>query len=280
MKRWFCLGLLIILLTSVTSLCFAHDKRGHNQDLEEVLFGKGFDSKALSDQAKQTVDAIEAASYLAIDQYNGNGADELKLLKDQNILGLPDDISEIDFTANSQHRSFTHRGWDYFYTNDRAHWNTRKSILLNTINEKFDFGEKSNQIVGFNKKCNSFSAVIYYIHIIGDHIEDKSYKYSDLKIAVGGTNDDQNIIKELLKHSEILFSNPRTMIQRIRFTQRLKSLDGKFKKIVLSEGGVNSNEKYNKYHMYCEELLQILKEEMPYLLKKEEFFSKVFYPQE
>ena len=268
---------LLLFTVCFSFTAFAHDKKGHNTDLEEVLLGTDYNLKSKSQKIQKTVEALETASYLALDQFNGNGESDLELLKQQGITGLPKSISEIDFKSNSLHRSFTHRGWDHFYTNDAAHWNIRKRILKNTVDAKFDFRKNDDKKDRLNDKCDSFAALLYYVHVLGDHIEDTKYTTGDLKIGLGGRNDDESIIAEIIKHSEVLFDNPKSFPQRTRYFQRLKSVDKKLKKVVQSTGGVNSPEEFEQYHACGEELLVILKEEVPKLLRREEFFSKVFY---
>lgn len=271
--------LLLVITTVFPICCYAHDEEGHNGDLELVLFPIDYFLSSQSTTAQNAVKALEAASYLTLDQFNEYGQAKLDILHELGVLGIPNDLSAIDFKWNSQHRNFTHRGWDYTYTDDKAHWETRKKILIETINSQFDFGT-SNAISGYNKQCTSFAAIVYYIHVIGDHNEDSSYKVSELKMALGGRKDENDIIHELLKHSDILFSSQHLSINYLLYTSKLSSLNRKMGKIINSEGGINSQEKFDKYHEYGEQLLEVLQKYLPELLKEEDFFSSVFYPNE
>lgn len=90
--------------------------------------------------AKDSIQALEDAVYLAVDQFNGKSAEELKRLKDMGVSGLPLSIDEFNDRSNYVHRSFTHRGWDFEYP-EEAHWPVRKRILTNTVQKVlFDEG--------------------------------------------------------------------------------------------------------------------------------------------
>jgi hypothetical protein len=202
--------------------------------------------------------------------------------------GVPKEIVAIKFTANAiTHRNFTHKGWDFNYqlshNEDPANWPVRKRILLLTVNEVFDFGLFSGSWFGvdnFDAKCNSLSALIYYVHIIGDHIYDSSYK-NITQAPLYRPNDDKNpgIIPEVINHCKILFENTpgNKRVYRDFMTQLNLILD-RVKPFVNSEGGINSQEKYEVYHKCAEDLMDLLTSNVPKLVKNEQFFLKVFFP--
>lgn len=271
------LVLFVLALLCVVT-CSAHDKDEHYKELERVLFPAEYvvSQKSLTIQNKIT--GIKAASYLTLDQFNGNGTAELQILHDLGIQHIPDSIEEIDFKDNSQHRNFTHRGWDFQYTVDKASWSMRKKILVESTNEIFAF-EHSNALRGYNEQCNSFAAMVYYVHVIGDHLEDKSFKKSELKMNLGGSKDEQDIIMELQKHFAILFESQKWSVDYLALIANLKLLNYKISKLVSSQGGINTQEKFEKYHSYAEELMEELQKYVPGLLEDEVFFAKVFYPE-
>lgn len=48
-------------------------------------------------------------------------------------------------------------------------------------------------------------ALIYYIHLLGDHMDDSSYKVNNgLKMEVGGRKDKTDIIHELETHISVV----------------------------------------------------------------------------
>ena len=282
-------ALLTIIVICISSMqAFAYGRAEHDKLLEKVLFGNENFSSSKNESIKNAAKALKSASYLAIDQYNGMGAEDISFLKDDfNVSGLPE-LSEIDFTSNSTHRRFTHRGWDHVYKPDKANWGKRKSILLNTINKEFKFKKSPNFVLGrvdkkfleYDKKCISFCALIYYIHIIGDQIDNKTYEqfranYPN-QMKVGG-KDEENIISELIKHTGLLFEDQKSSNKYIHLKTALTSLNGKIK-ILLKDGDINTEEKYSQYVAYAKDLEEILSSNIPNLLKEEDFFKKVFYP--
>lgn len=113
-KRIFSVFLMILLCISLQPSAFAHDKDEHYEELEYVLFGNRHYKDTHPVHAK-IIQAIEDATYLAIDQFNGQGTQELDRLRNEGIPGLPSSIAEINFSANYSHRFFTHRGWNVNY---------------------------------------------------------------------------------------------------------------------------------------------------------------------
>ena len=93
MKKKLCLAcIFLLIICSFPSASFAHgDRKDHFNDIELVLFGceDGSYSKNLSRETKRKLRAIEYASILALDQYNGTDGTLLNLLKMLNIPDLP-----------------------------------------------------------------------------------------------------------------------------------------------------------------------------------------------
>ena len=99
MKRFGSLFFVLALLLTMISPALAHDRTEHNEELEYVLFR----DRHYSDSHPTTgsiVKRLEDASYLAIDQYNGDGTTELNNLIADKIPGIPASVSEFDFTGN------------------------------------------------------------------------------------------------------------------------------------------------------------------------------------
>lgn len=287
MKKGLIALLIIFAICVSTAQTFAYDREGHDKTLEEVLFGNNMYSSSKGEPIKKAAKALKCASYLAIDQYNGKGEADITFLKnDFQVSGIPE-ISDIDFTSNNNHRRYTHRGWDYTYVPDKANWQKRKSILLSTVNKEFNFKKSPNKVLGkvnkkyleYDKKCDSFCALIYYIHIIGDQIDNKTYtqfrsNYPN-QMKLGG-KDEENIIAELLKHTEILFEDQVSSNKYTHLKTSLTSLNGKIKAL-LRDGDINTEEKYTQYIEYAKQLEKILSANIPNLLREEEFFKKVYY---
>ena len=277
-----------MILFSCCILVKAHDKEGHDADIEYVLFANQ-NYKDTHPEYASKIQAIEDAVYLCVDQFNGNGEKELENLKNEKIPDLPDSISEINFTGNFAHRRFTHRGWNVAY-DKKAHWPERQEILINTVNkELFSESKKllswfpwlSEKIYGEDnskKQCESLCVLLYYVHIIGDHIE--ADKKEDLAYVdpLTSLNDRDNpgIIPDLISCCEVLFQSQSSTYTYKTFMQELKKLENKSDKLTSSVGGVNTDEEFDLYHQYAEDLLDLLSKYVSTMLKKEDFFKSTF----
>lgn len=271
-------SLAVLLSIALVIACIpqtsAYERDEHDKYMLEVLF-KNFKEVENDSKVTDEIEALESASYLAIDQFNNNGQKDLDILCSYGVKGIPSDITDISFNASgTTHRSHTHRGWDFqLYTVTKDIWPIRKQLLLNTADEIFDFR-------GDEAKKESFCALIYYIHLLGDHMDDSSYKIKNgLKMDIGGRVDKEDIIHELLKHIEVVFADQRHTHKYRSLTSTLLRYNSKFAKIVRSEGGINSDEKFEKKQEYTEDLMKLLTMYIPEMLKEEAFFSEVFYRQ-
>lgn len=276
-RRILCfLTVAILFLSLFPQYGFSYNRNGHDSILESVLLGNEYHIKQQPKSIQDTLDAIDCASYLAIDQYNGDGTAELEFLQEYGIHGIPGTIDEIDYKSNKYHRKYTHRGWEHKYDPDIANWKTRKPILLKTINTCFDFGPESNVTAGYSKQCDSFCALVYYIHILGDRVSDKQYYVNTVQMELGGRSDNDDIISEIIRCSDILFQD-----HSIKYKLYISKLERLNKKIAkLDPGGKGfSQEDFPLYKEYGEDLLDILQEYLPDLLQDESFFASVFFPE-
>ena len=192
---------------------------------------------------------------------------------------------------------FTHRGWDYDYVNapdlqrdqykktvKDANFDLRKTILLQTVNQVFDFGLLSNKLLGYDEKCNSFAAFVYYVHILGDFEEvyqkEGGHNVFGMIPLVKGRSE-YGLIEEFEKHLTVLFSDQQNGGYSRTYNSlmtELKLLKDDVNRIYTSDTELsNDYEKYHEYLGYAHKLLDILKEYVPLLLKNETFFQKVFY---
>lgn len=276
-----------IALITIAQPAWAHKREQHDADIELILFGsENYKETYLS--AKDSIQALEEAVYLAVDQFNGNGAKELEHLNHLGVKGLPLSIDAFDYTSNYSHRSLTHRGWDFEYP-EKAHWSIRKSILTNTVQKVlFDeskplswfpwLSDKLYDTTQSTKQRDSFCALLYYIHVLGDHIEAK--KYADLAYIAPlvRPNDKGNpgLIPELQKHLEILFASQQSSFTYLALMVELDNLNAKASKLVFSTGGINTDEKFKQYHDCATDLRETLSLYLPKLLKNEPFFSAHF----
>lgn len=283
-KRIIALSLLLSLLVSCLPPAYAHNANEHDRILERVLLGGG-GVPELSIDAENTLTALKNASYLAIDQYNKNGKEKLSDLQKLGINKLPRDISEFDFSGNHTHRRYTHMGWDHSYISDRAEWRkSRKIMLLATVSNRFRFDVKlpGDDALSYDKLCNSFSALIYYVHILGDHEGDGTYtayrKNKPIQMPLVRAHpgeDNPDIIYELRKHIAILFRAQSGSPAYGGLMAELDSIGRAARKIEGSTGGINSEAKFREYYPYVEKTINALTKYVPILLKGEPFFQDV-----
>ncbi len=202
-SRFLILLFVVIVLSSRCVSVYAHDKDEHNRELDAVLFGGSYSVKNQK-EIKESIAAIKCASYLAIDQFQGEGEDAYEELKGYHVGGLPSKFSDLDYSyrkgdvaedysTNSNitsadnyldekkknkkkitpktHRVYTHQGWDRDYSSKgreiKKFWDTRRKVLLGTVNSVFKFDKVT--LFGYSDRCNSMAGIIYYVHILGDY---------------------------------------------------------------------------------------------------------------
>ena len=155
----------------------------HNGMLRQALLG----SRSVGAQGDASMKLLECASYLCLDQTNHSGQDKLDVLSEAKVPNLPRSVDEIDFSAGSEHRQYTHKGWDYEYSNDddtagvsaerrdKANWPVRKRILCETVEHVFSLERLPDLLqfldTGCTKECDANARYIYTVHILGDYIQ-------------------------------------------------------------------------------------------------------------
>ena len=277
--------------SSLVFTCYAHPQASeHNNELESVLFEPGY-SKYQSDEIKNSINALENASYLTIDQFGDSGEEQFNALKDLDMGGLPSDFSDIAYNEDptgsglkigpNNHRKYTHQGWDreYEVKGAKKFWKARRNVLLGTVNSVFGFG-KLTALFGYNDKCNSMAGIIYYVHLLGDYDEADNYQKISLLTDLAGHEDtDQNdMICALKQYIEILFEDQSSADDYDKLMKELDEYAETAGAIVQSVGGVNTDEEFEEYHKCANDIMDSLIKHLPVLLKQEEFFSSVFYP--
>jgi len=287
---------IIILLFIFSGYClFASGDEVHNQQLMQVLFGKYrllktddnrlFYVDGFMGDRKESILALQKAMYWCVDEFNGHNP-YLKGYPRQylidlvrfGVIGVPR-YDEIDFSAGSEHQRYTHKGWDfidyprnYKDYNFMIIWEKRKNLLLSTIDKIFDF--QPNEMI----KRDSFAALIYYIHIIGDHIGgSKSTLVNRMPLNDGrrGSNMDRaNIIWELEYHIPRLFREQTNAPEYTALMDYYKKNRESNPPLVYSDN--LSDDDYKKIQSLAEGVLNKHIENIPILLKNEFFFKRVF----
>ncbi len=287
MKQFFCLLSVVVLLVVMAMPALAHDKTKHNEELEYVLFRDRHYANS-HPTTGAIVKRLEDASYLAIDQYNGDGAIELGNLNADKIPGIPASIAEFDFSANYAHRQYTHRGWNVTY-DEKAHWSLRQTILKNTIRAKL-FSKVETPLAWFpwlsdhvygnenEKQCEALAILVYYVHVLGDHIEAEKHTALAYVAPLSNSHDRDNpgIIPDLIKYLPILFESQTDSEQYKSMMQDLQQLADTADRLYTGTGGVRE-EQFPEYHQCALNLLETLATYVPDLLKKEQFFHSTFF---
>lgn len=266
--------ILIILIFFSNFYCFSHNFVTHDDFFKKVLFGRDI-QLSFKEQEKMTL--LNYSSRVAIDQYNGSCEKELNYLKSKGIKTISS-IENIDFTGNSHHQRYTHRGWNFHYATNTGNWSLRKNLMLDTTKKIFSFIS--------TEQHDAFTALVYYVHILGDHDGDKISNTMD-RIPLGGRSDNIDILSELTSiYLPKLFKNQK--IEANNLCERLQSINRKCANLLKRKGpGYDdrnvkrdvkelSEEEYMIYQSYAKETLKILAEEVPMLLKNEKWFWKEF----
>lgn len=276
-----CLLFLCALFLWTTPIASAHDEDVHNTDLKDILFERGC---SLSQKGQENFRMLCEAAYLTIDFYNGHisgkGKNYLDDLRKHGVKGLPKDVSEIDFSSNFRHQKFTHKGWNYDYVgsnDDKANWKKRKLILINSV----------QRIGRFNKqeriKIEAFAALVYDLHILGDHCGDTEYSRYD---RVRLTSEPEYKGQVVSPTSDGPFNNPTLFVYLLYHTQRLfreqsntseyerleEFLDD-YKDYFWRKGNVD----YSEIQKFAKKTKKDLQLYIPGLLKREKFFQRAFF---
>lgn len=309
-KRIVAIALVIALTLCCIGSAYAHGSAGeHWQDLRLVLFG----DTHYRGQTQRTDDlriVLERASSLCIDQFGGSSSSYLEQLRLKGVKNLPATIAEIDLDATAMnHRSFTHLGWDATYSGDARNpewaqrWADRRNLLRNSVEHVFNFKDE--------RQKEAFCGLLYYVHILGDHIEFKYGTYGtgkDQVILIAGGHGQVTFISELLDVLAILFEDQKNsyhymlMVRELRTEEILLNallnqnyvpslymdqvntadtdeMDDAQVLVLLNEPEkMDTPELFAaSYTAHAKRILEILSRHVPYLLKEEEFFRKVFY---
>lgn len=160
---------------------------------------------------------------------------------------------EKNITANT-HRMYTHQGWNSVKYSNKEFWDVRKKILLEASQQSlFDvsplnipwFSDFISKLSGPDEQCDAFCALVYYVHILGDHLEgDKPDKLDALEpLAQYESLSSPGIIPELQECLQVLFVNQKTSWTFMSLMQDLDTLGRKAEKVYYSPGGINTEEK-------------------------------------
>lgn len=287
-RRILSLLLITLICLSLATNAICYDKDEHNAVMKKVLFGN---EKYTNKEKGDDIVRLEYASYFAIDQAGTDREKDYDDLKDRyKVKKLPkfDDIALTNINKGN-HRMYTHKGWDYDYSSDYgkefdAKWRARKNILRTTANKVFDFGFFNELFGNYCTKCDSFCALIYYVHVLADYLEaEDEYKSSvDQMIPLAKKNASDkapDVFWELNKHLALLFSGQEDRREYQNLFLELKDLAEDARSLSTGDGSMASmtNEEYEQMCEYERLLMELLSDKVPVLLSHEPFFQQVFF---
>ena len=271
----------MLLVAFPGAKCLAHDRAEHDTILDSIMFG---DLSRLSNSWSEKIEALHSASFIAIDQFNGNGQSDLDVLKDYGVSKIPENIGEINFTEwGERHRMYTHLGWDHYYQIDKAKWSKRKEILTNTVGKVFNFAKVWNSTTcrfEYTSKAQSVAAFIYYVHLLGDFhgdFQDKHYYGSDyvLPLASGSTQNN-SVIKEIKNHLALICETQVNSRSFNGLMTELTSYDSTIFSIINNRTGQFTDDEFGSLYEATDGVISLLKQHVPNLLRNESFFNNTF----
>lgn len=165
-KRMPAFVLAFLLFFSFPGTVYACDKDQTDTYTIQILFGDGAGNKESDTNVKMLLDAL----YICSEQSNNLGETELDYLKRQKVSGVPS-LSKINVESDIL-LECSHGSWEYESTSAQKAQKYRRELLQNTTNKVFDFGFVNNLFGSKSGKCNSFSALLYYSHILADYLAD------------------------------------------------------------------------------------------------------------
>ncbi|NMD38649.1 MAG: hypothetical protein GYA87_08235 [Christensenellaceae bacterium] len=297
------LTFLILSLLIIPSSLAHDDQAKHDADLMCVFWGD--DKVSLSSEEKIAFKIIANAAAITIDQYSLNPNGRIKegtfneIQEGLKYFGLPElsiNFNDIDLNIKvsndgknispNTHRLYTHLGWNYKKHPNNDFWKKRKHVLIDSVNRLLFNSKKifswfpwaSDVVYPPSEQCDAFCAIIYYVHIIGDHIAgDTADKLKNIEPLIHYTSmDTPGIIVELKEQLQIVFQEQKNSYTFFELDQKLSDLTISIEKNCDILGFIDTAEKCKKNQEHAEQLLQILSKHLPTLLKNESFFKSRF----
>lgn len=297
-KAFLCLFLICSFLISSVAICDTPDTE-HDTDLKEVFFGKG----AGQEDTEELI-VLQWAAYFSVDciaSPNSSASDKigLSILKSYGVEGVPDQVSAFQYNgnkyANQHHERYTHLGWDLDYANDPngdlSNWETlRKPLLINAVRQVFLKGKKdlwsTVDFAGWfhqpktnlsEQRVKSMAALIYYVHVLGDHCYNTYSTSKDRIPLVRKTENESNpsLIFDLKKHLQILFGEQTSSSDYRALIAKLDSLRSELKTI-LGNNDFPMPDQFDAYQNIANELMDEMKKRMPRLMEDSDFFTTIF----
>lgn len=167
----------VVLFFSSSMAVFACDDEQTNYYVSKVLFG----TETTKYNNNKNVEMLESALYLCCEQSDKDGQDKLNFLKKAKVVGLPS-VEKINL-GNVDLFDCAHNSWGHVCSENKKIQSERKDILRKTVVKVFDFGWFNERFKRNSGQIDSFSALLYYIHILADYLADDPV---DTEISVKG----------------------------------------------------------------------------------------------
>lgn len=297
-KTFLCLFLICSLLIPSGAICDTLETE-HDIDLKEVFFGK---NTTQADTEELVV--LQWAAYFSVDciaSSNSSASDEkgLAILKSYGVEGVPEQVSAFQYNgnkyANQHHERYTHLGWDLDYANDPngdlSNWETlRKPLLINAVRQVFLKGRKdlwsTVDFIGWfhqpktdltEQQIKSMAALIYYVHVLGDHCYNTYSTSKDRIPLVRKTENESNpsLIFDLKKHLQILFGGQTSSSDYRALIAKLDSIHSELRDI-LGNNDFPTPDNFDAYQDMANELMNEMKKRIPRLMEDSNFFTTIF----
>jgi len=258
----------LIFLFFVSVYLSADDYNGHWIDLLRLLLNRNSTNNCIEEGK---IRVLREAVFLTLDATTNNRRinEALQVLGDFGVGNLPES-NTIVTPGGRHHQRYTHRGWDFstYPRNYRGRnyqdiWELRKMLLINAVDKVFGFGEE-----GRNKR-NSFAALLYYTHILGDHRSDSKATNPD-RIPISGNGHDPTVLSELEKHCDILFAG------KSLYDDVLKKYFIRNNMRTVPRGTTMTDDELDSLREFAKSILKELFRIIPGLLQEEEFFRRAF----
>jgi len=277
---------------------------GHADDIAKLLTGKGYVNNS-TDPLNVLETGLAYLMHLVVDsriKKDGipfeEGYEAMRYLDDHKkelkISGIPN-LKEFTTPGGNIHGVYSHLGWNHVYTETIADygqeiiyvnraWRIRKKLLCDALGKIFDFG------ILEGRKKEALGALFYYVHILGDHEENK-LKTADTRIPILSLDEQgilnwgsdpywipqTTIIDELQIYLPILFSDQKHTFDYMTMMNEIERFNV-FTVVYVDE---ETNEVYSftsreSQMERAKHLLQLLFDHCPYLLSRESFAKNLY----
>ncbi len=160
----FFLALALLLSFSITAN--ACDEGQSNAYILKLLFGD--DTMRYENDAD--VKKLMAALYLCSQQSDKEGQDKIDALNNAKVSGIPA-LPKINVSGDLLFEC-SHSSWGYVSASIKNTQRNRKEVLRKTVINVFDFGWFNETFRSNQGQIDSFSALLYYTHILADYLAD------------------------------------------------------------------------------------------------------------